>query len=136
MGKMMKAVKHQVQLKLKKKRRKKKRKKKRRRKKKRNKSSIDYLILQKMKTLEYIQGFQVYFFLTYISFFNQNKYEKNGGTTTTLKHRKKFTSARNFELNNNVIKPEKRNYFKSFCFCIQIPMINNVFNFHLSTVWT
>merc|ERR1712150_469990 len=41
--KMMKAVKHQVQLKLKKKR-----KKKRRRKKKRNKSSIDYLILQKM----------------------------------------------------------------------------------------
>merc|ERR1712076_304551 len=55
--KMMKAVKHQVQLKLKKKRKKKKRKKKkrrrkkrkkkRRRKKKRNKSSIDYLILQK-----------------------------------------------------------------------------------------
>jgi len=89
-----------------------------------------------VKTLEYIQGFQVYFFLTYISFFNQNKYEKNVGTTTTLKHRKKFTSARNFELNNNVIKPEKRNYFKSFCFCIQITMINNVFNFHLSTVWT
>merc|ERR1712055_178059 len=60
-------------------RRKKKKRKRKRRRKKRNK--FLYTLphpTNEVENLDFLQGFQVYFFLTHISLFNQSKYEKRG----------------------------------------------------------